>query len=78
MHHSLSLKVQYPTQRCGTAEGTNQQRTRMSFAFDHTIFLNLVFESKLDETPRPGFTSLITEMPEIRALYYGGDVRVKR
>src|SRR6266566_3789867 len=49
MHHSLT--VQYPIHRCGTAEGTNQHRTtRMSSAFDHTIFSNLISESKLDET----------------------------
>ena len=49
MYHSLT--VQYPIQRCGTAEGTNQHRTtRRSSAFDHTIFSNLISESKLDET----------------------------
>jgi hypothetical protein len=49
MHHSLT--VQYPIQRCGTAEGTNQHRTtRTSSAFDHTVFSNLISESKLDET----------------------------
>lgn len=48
MHHSLT--DQYSIQRCGTAEGTNQHRTTpMSSAFDHTIFSNLISESKLDE-----------------------------
>jgi hypothetical protein len=47
----ISLTIQYPIQRCGTAEGTKQHRTtRTSSAFDHAIFSNLISESKLDET----------------------------
>ena len=71
-----SLTVQYPIQRCGTAEGANQHRTtRTSPTFDHMIFSHLISESKLDRR----FTKSITETPGIRALYarLGGDVRGK-
>lgn len=74
MYMCHSLTVQYPIQRCGTAEGTNQHRTtRTSSTFDHTIFSNFISESKLDRR----FTKLITETPGICALYarLGGDVR---
>jgi hypothetical protein len=51
MYMHRSRTVQYPIQRCGTADGTNQYRTtRASSPFDHTIFYNLISESELDET----------------------------